>query len=411
MGKIPEDTPGKDKKLDDRVTEQVPEEHPVYYQEEEIDLTDLISVLWRRRWFMLIVILVITGIAAAYAFLSTPKYEIVSQVKPGITGYNQDGSPRHTLRPKDIKEWFDKKAYLSIIERNHLVTGTKGLPDITASNPRNADVISISFFWPDPAQGRALFSAIFEDFKKTSSMNLKQNLAVARQELAEKIATKKRQINELDIEAEKISNDIGKQRNQIGVLKAGIDFSKKERAQLEQLIKNLKIQVDSIDKNTADLLTQRNSLLSSSDDKLSLLMYSNIIQQNIAYITNLYQRINDLENQVNKSKLDEISKKKAIKDIEAAIRELELKKAKELPLERAALEERIATLKVRLDSLSPIEIVQAPFSSTRPVKPAKKKVVAIAFVFGCFVAVFAAFIVDFLARSKNLIAEEASDQD
>lgn len=410
MGKNPEDTLGKGRKLDDRVMEQVSGEYPVYYQEEEIDLTSLISILWRQRWFMLIVILVITGIAAAYAFLSTPKYEIISQVKPGITGYAQDGSPRHTLRPKDIKEWFDKKAYLSVIEGNHLVAGTKGLPDIIASNPRNADVVSISFFWPDPTQGKALFSAIFKDFKKTSSKNLKQNLAVARQELSEKIATKKRQINELDIEAEKISNDIGKQRNKIGVLKAEIDFSKKKRAQLEQLIRNLKIQVASIDKNTSDLLRQRNSLLSSSNDKLSLLMYSNIIQQNIAYITNLYQRINNLENQVNKSKLDEIDKKRTIKDIGIAIRELELKKAKELPLKRAALEEGIATLKVRLDSLSPIEIVQAPFSSTRPVKPAKKKVVAIAFVFGCFVAVFAAFIVDFMARNKNLITEEASDQ-
>ncbi len=408
MVRTPEAAPDGDRKLDSCIVRPAVEPYPVYYQEDEIDLTGLIGILWRRRWFMVMIVAAATAIAVAYVFLATPQYEIVSQVKPGITGYAPDGSPRYTLRPKDIKEWFDKKAYVSVMEQGLAKLNARGIPIISASIPRNANVISISFLWPDPAQGKALFSAIFDYFQTTSSKNLKQNLAVARQELAEKIATKKRQINELKIEADKITNNITKQKNRIEVLKAEIDFGKKNRDQLEALIKNLKLQVESVDKNTSDLLTQRNSLLSSTQDKLSLLMYSNIIQQNIAYISNLYQRINDLENQVNKSTLEEINKKKTIKDIKIAIHELELKKAKELPLKRAALEEEIATLKVRLASLSPIEIVQAPFSSTMPVKPAKKKVVAIAFALGCFVAIFAAFVVDFLARNKDHIVKEAS---
>ncbi len=91
------------------------ESHGIEHFEDEIDLVDLVGVLWRRRWLMLGIIVVIVGLAIVYCFVATPKYEIISQISPGITGFDEKGNPVRDLSAKDIQTWFEKEGYLETL--------------------------------------------------------------------------------------------------------------------------------------------------------------------------------------------------------------------------------------------------------------------------------------------------------
>lgn len=66
--------------------------NPVRYDDDEIDLRELLAGLWAERLLILLVTLVIGGGAAAYAFLSSPVYEAKSSLLPprqsDIAAYN-----------------------------------------------------------------------------------------------------------------------------------------------------------------------------------------------------------------------------------------------------------------------------------------------------------------------------------
>jgi len=79
---------------------------------EEIDLAELVAVLWRQRLFIAAVIAVIVAFAAMYCLLATPKYEIIAQIRPGITGYTQDGD--------EIRSWSPKEAVSQTILSSRL---------------------------------------------------------------------------------------------------------------------------------------------------------------------------------------------------------------------------------------------------------------------------------------------------
>jgi LPS O-antigen subunit length determinant protein (WzzB/FepE family) len=72
-------------------------------------------------------------------------------------------------------------------------------------------------------------------------------------------------------------------------------------------------------------------------------------------------------------------------------------------MENDKLQENIDTLQTELSTLTAIEINQIPFSSIKPDSPRKIKIVALAAVFGVFIAVFAAFLIEFWTRNKDRI--------
>lgn len=65
---------------------------PQANQTDEIDLRELMCALWSHKILILVCTVVVTGIAAAYAFLSTPIYETSVQILPprvsDLVGYN-----------------------------------------------------------------------------------------------------------------------------------------------------------------------------------------------------------------------------------------------------------------------------------------------------------------------------------
>ena len=108
------------------------------------------------------------------------------------------------------------------------------------------------------------------------------------------------------------------------------------------------------------------------------------------------------------SKVEKAEKEKQIKDVEFSIKKLVAERDKQLALQRAQLDQEISTLKTRLSALSPVEMVQPPFSSSRPEKPKKAMIIAISFALSWFLGIFTAFVYDFWAKNKERLSGRGS---
>lgn len=376
-----------------------------YYYEDEIDLAELVVVLWRRRWFMLGVIIFFVGLAVAYCFITTPRYEIAAQLRPGITGFDAKGNPVRDWTPKDIESWFARKSYLGT------VTGQSGeqtsIPIIKAGSNRQARIVTVSLYWPDSAQGKQMLGSIIDVLTSTGSKGIQQRLAVSRRQIEEKIHETESELEHIPIERGRLDDQIAREKSKIQVINTELETIKKDKAQTGGVIGRLRGQIDTINQNNAKLMQLRQQMVTGESDKFALLMYSNIIQQNITYVTGLEQRVADLEKEFNSYRVNEAEKSDEINSAQIEIKDLQIEGEQELSIKEANLQKRMHTLKAKLDALLPVEVVQSPFSSLKPVKPAKTKIVAVAFALGCFMAIVMAFLREFWIKNRERISAES----
>ncbi|MDL1958604.1 MAG: Wzz/FepE/Etk N-terminal domain-containing protein, partial [Deltaproteobacteria bacterium] len=361
-----------------------------YYYEDEIDLAELVGVLWRRRWFMLGVIIFFVGLAVAYCFITTPRYEIVAQLRPGITGFDARGNPVRDWTPKDIESWFARKGYPDTVAG--LLGDNTSIPIIRASSNRQAKIVTVSLYWPDSAQGKQILGSIIDVLASTGSEGIQQRLAVSRRQIEEEIHETESELEHIPIERGRFDDQIAREKNKIQVIDTELDAIKKDKAQTREVIERVRGQIDTINQNTAKLMQLRQQMVTGESDKFALLMYSNVIQQNITYVTGLEQKIADMEKELNSYRVKEAEKSDEIRSAQIKIKDLQIEREQELSIKEANLQKKILTIKAKLDALLPVEVVKSPFSSSKPVKPAKTKIVAIAFVLGCFLAVVTAFL-------------------
>jgi len=376
-----------------------------YCYEDEIDLGELVGVLWRRRWFMLGVIIFFVGLAIAYCFITTPHYEIVAQIRPGITGFDDKGNPVRDWSPNDIETWFSREGYLDIVAG--LLGDNASIPKIKAGSNRRGKVVTLSLYWPDRAQGKQILGSVIAALTSTRSKRIQRRLALSRQQIRQAIHATESDLKHIPIEQGRLDDQITRLKNKLQVITTELEAIKKDKAQTGKVIERLGRQIDTINKNTAKLMQLRQQMVTGESDKFALLMYSNIIQQNITYITGLEQRVANMEKELNGYRVKEAGKSEEIRSVKIKIKDLQVKREQELSMKEANLQKKMQTLKAKLDTLLPVEVVQSPFSSLKPVKPAKRKIVAIAFVLGCFMAVMMAFLREFWVKNREQISAES----
>jgi LPS O-antigen subunit length determinant protein (WzzB/FepE family) len=90
-----------------------------------------------------------------------------------------------------------------------------------------------------------------------------------------------------------------------------------------------------------------------------------------------------------------------MQNVDLLINDKKEKQTKELVLQKQNLEKLLALAKVQLSQLSPVEIIQRPFSSIKPVAPRKVLIVALAGVGGLFLGIFVAFLMAFVQKVKE----------
>ena len=297
-------------------------------EEDTIELIDLLRVVWKWKWVIIISTLA-CAIAAGIISFSMPKiYKVSMLIEPGIIDIDPSGRPIFLDSISNIKSKIDSRAYNSKIYKRLNANPKKLNLKFKTIQPRNSNTLTISLEANDTNKSIQALSVLFHELVG----EYQHYIDSRKSNLDQKIAMNERQLN-------------------VGT---------GEKKHLEKEITTVKA-------NTNSLIEQRNMLISkggNNPDKLSLLIYTNIIQQNMAQYNNLNKQLANLMAKIERMKS-----------------EMEM-------------------LKIKKQSIENIKLIQPAQSSIYPIKPKKKLNVMLAFVIGFFISIFLAFFLEYLQKMR-----------
>lgn len=387
------------------------------YDDDEIDLVDIVKVLWIQRWFIAVLTVLICGIMTVYVFVRTPLYEISAQISPGITGLDKDGEAVKNILPNDIVAWFSGEGYAELFENS-----SGPLPSIKANIVSNSNSVKIIYFHEKPAEGVLELNNILNKLKDGKTSYFFQELKLGKASLEKRINDIEQEIKSLKIEQEvlnkidhfKLTQKIAQIKDTITLLNAKIDAIRKNKANVQQKMEYSEDNINKLNKSTEEFMQRREQLAMKDSDKITLLMYSNIIQQNISYADNLQNQIFKLNVRMNKLDEEENSLLKDVVANKTLVNEMKIDRDEMLSLSKQEIDIKIENriieidaLKMKLHNLATIDIIKPPVSSLKPLKPEKVKLLILALLIGLILSVLVSFLRSFWLHNKSKIMNNA----
>ena len=300
-------------------------------QEDEIELIDIFRILWKRRKLILLGTLLLTIGAAGISLLLPKVYEVSTIIEPGIRPIadvnGQIVNEMPVITPEALKESILGGAYDGRIQKK-LNIASQDYPKIKVVTPKNTLLVKISIESSKPEQALVILNEL---------------VSQAGNDIQEK----------LESEKSKIGNEI--KLTQI------YDQS------LVEKIKLVEKQTTAVTAKMQDLEKNRQkSLASRSTDAMSVLLYSNEIQNQQIYLNGLQEKLKNLETEAQGSSV------------------------------------RIDNLLLKLSLIKSTSLTMPPTIPEKPIKPKKALIVALALMVGLMGTVMLAFLLEYLERAGGV---------
>ena len=419
----------------------------VHKNEDEIDLVELILPLWKNKFLIFVIAALTTAAALAYVFIQTPQYRITARIKPSDSILKIKDLPRNLLGVEEVKGLI-AASVMELYGRKKI--SDKRPPKVKLTNPKRSREGIVTLFWPNPEQGKAMLTKIISNINhhalnpgegKFSSLQMVQlgmensinktlekinRVKVKREKIYLQIRGEKERVVLIEVDARKLQSEIDNLLLTQRMNEKKLNSLQEKLTVTKQAIIEHENNRQKLENDTNRIISLRDQLLNSdNDDKIQLLLLSNIVQQNIAYMDAIAQRITAKRNNLTSYRLEieqfvekqeklglnianlkdridlKISAKKAL--IEQKIEKLTLQASLEIDSEMRLLEQQLALAKIRKELLALIDIVRPPFASLEPAKPNKIKSVALALVSGLFLGIIIAYLRHFwLLHHKKL---------
>jgi LPS O-antigen subunit length determinant protein (WzzB/FepE family) len=383
-----------------------PEWYQPMQEDDEIDLVSLIGVLWRRKKMIAGIALGMAVLAAIVVFfVMTPRYKVSALVSPGIIGFNEDGTPIPASSLSDLQQWLVNGGYIDNmllrLPPDAIALGLIPKPETIDTNfARDGKIMSVNLFTPEPDKGKDALQTIFDIMAESQ-----RTYAYAKKNLEKNIADIDQQLENWDIQQTRHFVAIKKAEQEIDLLKKDLETLHKSIEAQKNIAVRLEQQAAEVHANTESIKKQRNNIVDIKGNELTLLMYSNIIQQNIDYAIQLEGRRDEIEAAILDKQQQYKIRQLEIKNKGFELADLKENKARLLEQARKELASQSELLKSQFALLTPLRIEQKPISSDEPVKPDKQKIIALAAVMGVFLGIMMAFLVEFYVRNKEGLNE------
>jgi len=330
--------------------------------EDEIELIDILRVIWNWKHLIIGGALICSMIAAITSVTMRKIYRVDMMLRPGIIGVDEKGKNVYIDSPQNIKALIESGKFNNVILES---LGTKNDEKIQKGLNFSVEIL---------AEPNTIIV-------KHETADLSQGVKIQNR-LAKLLI---REYEEL-VQHLKGRYDMNWNllKNQIDLTKATIQSYKRNVKNIEKRNNELISEINIIKNNTANLVSEKNKLLSKNpkeNEGLQISFYSYRIQQNIALTNNYLNKINDY-------KLEKEEKLRNILTLENDI-ELKLDEIKKLQLVK--------------DNIQNIQILQAPTQNLIPIKPKTKLNIILAFIAGLFLMTLLAFCLEYLRTYKNKV--------
>ncbi|MBF0200637.1 MAG: hypothetical protein HQK66_04870, partial [Desulfamplus sp.] len=249
---------------------------------------------------------------------------------------------------------------------------------------------------PEPEKGIKTLGTVIDIMTQSQ-----ESYEYAKKNLEKKISDIDRQLGNWDIKDNRHKVEIEKATRHIELLRKDLERLATSIEDQKEIVIRLGHQIKDIHANTEIIKGQRNQIADIKESEIALLMYSNIIQQNIDYAVRLEDRRDQIDAQLLEKSQQYKAQQLDIRNREVELEDLKKNISRELELTREELERQSDLLKSQYTMLTPLRTVQKPMASLEPVKPDKLKIMALALVMGIFCGIMLAFLVEFYVKYRD----------
>jgi len=410
---------------------------------DEIDLADLIAVLYRKRWFVIIMTLLIVGAAFGYTFKLPKKYSISTMVEIGQVsdelGNYQAIESLDTVNNR--LQSFGRIVYQKMTSMRSDATD-KGLgfdfkKDFKIKIPKKGKIVSLNLETANTLLGADFTNQVIDTLIKahdriqTSAKNMiKRNIRNQQNKLVVLKHKKQSLLDNFDELDRTFKNKTITAKNNIAELYDNIRNIESQKKFQKQRIEYLESQKKELTEQIKDVEKRYNTLLDlklkagnqvKEEGALSLMLYSSEIQQNQAYLSKIRERlffeipeaISKIHTGIDKMDTDISKIRTKIKFQQQLISQLtpELTEAKNklnrkidtIKNDKQNIEANIEDLNQKMSNMAKTRKILEPQVSEETVSPNVKIIVALGGVSGFFISIFLAFILEFWALNRNKI--------
>jgi len=327
--------------------------------EDELALMDYLSVIWKRKWIIVIPTLFLVVAVGIVSFLLPPKWEIDALIQPSKFLVQTEGGRFEEIvfvDPKQMVGQINEATYNNLIA-TELNLDIREFPKLKAENLRDTNLVRVSTKEKDAEKAKLILHSLFNHLKR--QLDEKADIEIKGVDSD----VKSKEIEKLRIEGEIKGN-----KNKLNIVK-------QRKKDIEREMNDIRKRTEALEKEQQLSLKKENR---SESESLAMLLYSNEIQQSLQY----YSDLNEL---LSSKKIEE-------EDINLEIENKE-EKTKQLENEIDNLNER----KGRIDYA---QLMKEPTSSLYPVSPKKKLNVLIAGILGLMAFTMLVFFLESLEKHK-----------
>ena len=361
--------------------------------ESEIELIDLLNVIWKRKWLIILPTALFALAAGIISFLIPPKWEVDTIIHPGkFFVETEQGQFEKVLltEPRQIARQINQNSFDSLIA-SELNLNLIDFPKLTAENLRDTNLIRIVIRDHDVALAKSILRKLFDHIQK--QLDVKINVEV--KAIDSKINTIELKIKGKELDIQSLEIEKAKTRQQILSAENKLKIS-------EQKVMNISEEMKSVKKRIEDIEDQQRKSLEGKKEgieAISLLLYSNEVQQNLRYY-------NTLEENLTGERVTQENLRLTIREAHEEIRQFNTD-AEKLKNEIEESKNQISLLTDKKARIDYAQLIKEPTSSLHPVSPKKMVNILIACILGLFVFTILAFFLEYLEKQKLGINEKS----
>jgi LPS O-antigen subunit length determinant protein (WzzB/FepE family) len=368
--------------------------------QKEIDLVEIWEIIWKRKWRIIIPTVLAIVAAAAFAFMKAPVWEVDAILLPSKF-FMQTAQGQFievvVTEPKQIAGQINQASYNNMIAAE-LKMNIKDFPKIRAENLSDTQLVRVLIKDEDTKQAKAILLSLFSHLKRELDRKIDVEMksidtqittkANGIKDMENEIQVKDFDIKSLEIEKDRIKGEIEANKNKLVI-------SEERSNSLLEEMKSVKGRIDDIDKQMKNVLSQKKE----ESEAVSLLLYSNEVQQNLRYYSTLDEKLSLERVSQENLRLDNKDNEEKLKQIDTKIGQTKAEIAN-IKNQISTTQSEIKLLEDEKQRIDYAQLIKAPTASVYPVSPRVGIILAVTAIIGLMVFTLLAFLWEYTQRRK-----------